>query len=189
MKEDLLKRGLLVIGSFDTYASSSLQFYPTPMHTAYHPDEIELEEAKNFGKNICDISLRIQKGEVDLIPKFELIEDTWWAKNSKMATPEFFRKFSPKLEINVDKCTKCLQCQENCPGDAINIEASPPEIQNEGCIFCWFCEKSCPVGAIEADWSPMKEFSKSNLKKYIEILKQAEREGKFRPYVDYEKMY
>ncbi|WXG41976.1 MAG: EFR1 family ferrodoxin [Candidatus Freyarchaeum deiterrae] len=189
MKEELSERGFLVIGSFDSYSSTSLQFYPKIMHTANHPDEIELEEAEKFGEKICDISSRIKKGESELIPEFELIDTTWWANDSKKATPESLRNFSPKLKINLDKCTKCLACQENCPVNAINVEANPPEIQNEGCIFCWFCEKLCPVGAIEADWSLMKKIVKPNLKKYIEILKQAEREGKFRPYVDYEKIY
>ncbi|MFX0138546.1 MAG: flavodoxin family protein [Candidatus Hodarchaeota archaeon] len=61
MKEELNKKGYFVIGSFDSYSDSSIQFYPQPMHTAKHPDEIELEEAKEFGQKICNISLRIKK--------------------------------------------------------------------------------------------------------------------------------
>lgn len=188
MKEELNNKGYVVIGSFDSYSESSLQFYPKIMHTAGHPDEIELVEAKEFGQNICNISLRIKNGELDLIPKFELIENTWWAKDSKMMTPELLRKISPPLEINIDKCTKCLICQNNCPIDAINIENNPPEIQKDGCIFCWYCEKSCPNEAIEAVWSLMREYSRQNLKKYIKILKEAEKQGLFRPHVDYEKI-
>ncbi|MFX1339759.1 MAG: EFR1 family ferrodoxin [Promethearchaeota archaeon] len=186
MNEELNKKGYTVIGSFDSYGYSSLQFYPEPMHTEGHPDEIELKEAEEFGETICEISVRIQDGETGLIPKFELISNTWWARQSNQLTLEMLRKISPKFKINIDKCRKCLTCQENCPTDAIEIEANPPEIQKEGCIFCWYCEKACPEGAIEANWSLMEKASKSNLLGYIEALKEAESEGKFRPYVDYQ---
>ncbi|NVM01569.1 MAG: 4Fe-4S binding protein [Candidatus Helarchaeota archaeon] len=188
MNEALNKKGYLVIGAYDSYSESSIQFYPQPMHTAKHPDDIELREAEEFGQKVCEISLKIKKGEKSLIPKFELIENTWWARDSKLATPEALRSISPEFKINIDKCTKCLTCQENCPVDAIDVEADPPEIQKDGCIFCWFCEKLCPEGAIEADWASTRQLFKGNLKKYIRELKKAEEQGKFRPYVDYEKI-
>ena len=186
MSEGLSKKGYLVIGTFDSFSESFIQYYPKIMHTSNHPDEIEVNEATNYGESICDISLRIHKGESSLIPKFELIEDTWWAKSSKALTLDLLRKFNPKFEINIDKCTKCLTCQENCPADAINVEVDPPEIQIEGCIYCLYCEKSCPEEAIVADWDPMRVRARGNLKWYVSALKEAETQGKFRPYVDYE---
>ncbi|MFW9825552.1 MAG: EFR1 family ferrodoxin [Candidatus Thorarchaeota archaeon] len=188
MEEELKKKEYLVIGSFDSYSASSLQFYPEIMHTTDHPDKIELEEAFQFGKNICDISLRIENGESTLVPKFNLIEDTWWVKQNKTLTLEVLRQVFPKFEINEEECTKCLTCQENCPTDAIDVEANPPEIQKESCIFCGFCEKVCPEKAIKTDWKLMSVGSKGNLKRYVQELKKAEEQGKFRPYVDYEKI-
>ncbi|MFW9864685.1 MAG: EFR1 family ferrodoxin [Candidatus Thorarchaeota archaeon] len=188
MEEELKKKGYTIIGTFDSYSASSLQFYPEIMHTINHPDEIELEEAYSFGKSICDTSLRIKNGETSLIPKFELIDDTWWAQDSKKLTPELLRNIFPKFKINAELCTKCLACQDECPTDAIDIEAHPPEIQKESCIFCGYCEKLCPEGAIETDWKFMRIASKGNLEKYVQELKKAEEEGKFRPYIDYEKI-
>jgi len=188
MQEELGKNGYIVIGNFDSYSASSLQFYPEIMHTIKHPDEIELEEALNFGKNICDVSLRVKNGETNLIPKYDLIEDTWWAKQSKTLTLDVLRRIFPKFEINEDTCTKCITCQEKCPTDAIDVEAEPPEIQKESCIFCGYCEKVCPEGAIETNWKLMRVGSKGNLKMYVQELKKAEEQGKFRPYVDYEKI-
>jgi len=188
MSEGLKKRGYLVIGSYDSYSDSSIQFYPEVMHTAHHPDDIELEEAKKFGEEICGVSTSVQQGKSELLPRFELIEDTWWAQQTKMLTPELLREISPAFQINTDKCVQCLTCQDNCPGNVINVQAEPPEIQNEGCVFCWYCEKACPEGATEADWTDMRRNSCYNLQRYVEILKEAEKEGKFRPYVDYEKI-
>ncbi|MFX0080624.1 MAG: EFR1 family ferrodoxin [Candidatus Hodarchaeota archaeon] len=188
MKEELSKNEYLVIGNFDSYSASSLQFYPEIMHTIKHPDETELQEALDFGRSICNVSLRVKNGEIDLIPKFNLIEDTWWAKQSKTLTLDILRRIFPKFEINEDICTKCLTCQENCPTNAIDVEANPPEIQKETCIFCGYCQKACPEEAIETDWKLMRVGSKGNLKLYVQELKKAEEQGIFRPYVDYEKI-
>ena len=188
INEGLKEQGYQVIGAFDSYSDSSLQFYPTPMHTQGHPDAQELQEAEEFGEKICLISDKVLKGETNLIPQFELVTDTWWYRDSKMATIDVLRHISPKLIINEENCTKCLTCQEECPGDAIDISVDPPEIQKEGCIFCWACEKICPEGAIEADWTDMQTTFKGNLRKYVKLLKAAEAEGKFQPHIDYQKI-
>lgn len=188
MNEELANRGYIVIGTFDSYSESSIQFYPKIMHTQNHPDEKEIEEAIEFGEKIYDISLRIQKGEKNLIPTFKLVDDTWWFKQANMLTLDVLRQMYPVFKIDMSKCTQCLTCQNNCPGNTINIESDPPEVQMEGCIYCLYCEKTCPKGAIIADWGQMIRMSRGNLKLYVEALKEAENQGKFRPYVDYEKI-
>ncbi|MHA2009013.1 MAG: EFR1 family ferrodoxin [Promethearchaeota archaeon] len=188
MNEELKKKGYLVIGSFDSYSASSLQFYPEVMHTINHPDDLEIEDAVKFGEEICNISLQVKNGKAASLPDFKLVEDTWWAKESKAISLKSLRRFFPAFKIDTSKCTKCFSCQEECPVDAINIETDPPEIQMEGCIFCFYCEKLCPEGAIEADWSLTKKLSRGNLQKYVNALKESELKGKFRPYIDYEKI-
>jgi len=189
MDKQLSEKGIQVIGAFDSYGNSAMKIYPQPMHTAGHPDEIEIREAEEFGETICEISKKIQNGDMSLIPKFVFISNTWWNKQSEQLTPEFLRKVSPKFVINEDVCTKCLACEEICPVDAIDIEANPPEIQKESCISCYYCEQSCPVGAIETDWTRFAKISRGNLPRYIEELELAEKQGKFRPYVDYRNIY
>lgn len=188
MWEGLTKQGYTVIDSFDCYSESSIQFYPDIMHTAHHPDDLEIKEAGEFGEQVCSKSSKVQNGEVNLIPEYKLIDDRWWSRESKNISLDVLRKISPQFKINEEKCSKCYICQEKCPVDAIDVDAEPPQIQKEGCISCWFCEKICPENAIEADWSFIKKSSRGNLKKYIEALKEGERQGKFRPYVDYEKI-
>ncbi|MFX1258169.1 MAG: flavodoxin domain-containing protein [Promethearchaeota archaeon] len=77
--EQLTKKGFVVICSFNSYSEYSFQINLKIMNTAKHPDNFELQEAKNFREKICNISLRIQNGESNLIPKFGLIENIWWA--------------------------------------------------------------------------------------------------------------
>ncbi len=188
MQKGLKERGYIVIGAFDSYADASLQFYPKIWHTEGHPDEIELADAERFGRGICDASRKVRTGVLKMIPEFELVDDTWWSETSKRTTPASLRKVFPKFTINPDKCSKCLLCQESCPVDAIDIQADPPEIQKISCIFCLFCQKACPEDAIEGDWTQIKNATRGNLKKYVAVLKEAEKKGEFRPYVDYEKI-
>jgi flavodoxin/NAD-dependent dihydropyrimidine dehydrogenase PreA subunit len=188
MANALSEKGAKVVGTYDCYAASSLQFYPQPMHTHGHPDTIDIEQAVAFGSSIGAISQRIKNGDEKLVPTIERIDHTWWAEQSSVLTPELFRAVSPPLCIDTATCTKCLLCQEECPVDAIDIEAEPPQIQKANCIYCWYCEKRCPVRAIRADWSSFAKNARSNLAKYVEILQKAEAEGKFRPYLDYKKI-
>ena len=188
MQEGLKEKGYMVIDTFDTYASSSLQFYPEVMQTTGHPDKMELAEAEQFGKDICNRSTMIQNAAQEPVPEYLLIEDTWWAQDSRLLDPEHLGQLFPKFTIDSDKCTQCGMCQENCPVDAIDMDADPPEIQKDGCIYCMYCEKLCPERAILADWDSAKKLSRGNLKKYAKALKEAEEQGRFRPYVEYEKI-
>lgn len=185
MAEELIRKDFKVIGTFDSYSESSIQFYPEIMHTAQHPDEIELKEAYNFGKEMCN---KFEDTDNFKSIKFKLIEDTWWEKGTKNPNSEILRNFFPVFTINSDTCNECKICMDECPVDAIDVFSDPPAIQKEGCIFCWNCEKKCPSGAIEADWSQTIKNSRRNLAKYVTELKKGELSGKFRPYVDYEKI-
>jgi len=49
-----------------------------------------------------------------------------------------------KAKINVEKCTRCMECVEKCPQEAI----IPPVVLNEKCIGCEKC-KECSVDAID----------------------------------------
>jgi flavodoxin/ferredoxin len=188
MHKGLSNRGYQVIDAFDTYADSSLQFYPDVMHTTGHPDAAELSEAVEFGKNIFSKSLAVRSGELKTLPEFPLVEDTWWAAAAKVLTLENLKRSFPVFTIDTEKCTQCLECEENCPVDAITIDADPPEIQKDGCIYCLYCEKQCPEGAIIADWTQTTRMIRPNLIKYVQVLKEAQHRGEFRPYVDYEKI-
>ena len=68
MTESLQKKGIVVIGYHDTYADGTLPFYPYPTLTTGHPDEQDLEAAREFGRLIAERSQRIAEGDTSLIP-------------------------------------------------------------------------------------------------------------------------
>jgi NAD-dependent dihydropyrimidine dehydrogenase PreA subunit len=50
-------------------------------------------------------------------------------------------------ETNRDLCTRCGECVDICPVDAIAIKGDFPETDREWCIGCGLCLKPCPTSA------------------------------------------
>ena len=58
-------------------------------------------------------------------------------------------KFNVMPVINLERCTKCLKCEKDCPSNAITIETG--EISNS-CIHCGHCVAICPEMAVRPDF-------------------------------------
>jgi flavodoxin len=71
----LKKKGLIVIGYDDWYGSGNHAQNPGPWYTEGHPDEIDLEEAEAFGREMVMRSARISHGETNLIPEVPAMID------------------------------------------------------------------------------------------------------------------
>jgi len=68
----------------------------------------------------------------------------------------FFNRISIfRLQVNLDKCTKCDKCYRVCPMD-IKVYEDPNDID---CIRCLDCKHVCPEGAVSYEFSgsPLKE--------------------------------
>lgn len=159
----LKARGFTVIGMRDWYGGYIQS--PTPYYTDGHPDEIDLKEAEDFGREIVETSRRISAGEVELIPpvpehvltpQLLVLLDFYQAGHNPHAAP---------LTYNREKCLypKCTLCMDNCPMNYIDLSADPPIFGSEktkcdNWVGCTFCEMICPTGAIDGHW---EEFLKS----------------------------
>jgi ferredoxin len=182
MTDRLERKGALIVGYHDTYASSSLPFYPYPMQTHGHPDASELDEALLFGKEIVSRARKIAAGNLDLVPSLKPVREEWVKAASDM-TMELMDKVFPRLEIDEDRCVQCGDCADGCPVSGIDPEADPPRIQ-EPCIYCWCCVNRCPEVAIRADWSLMLALAPQNIANYRRWLDEAAAEGRFKWLLD-----
>src|SRR4030042_204507 len=63
----LREKGLVVIGFKNWYCAVYLPYVPKPYFTDGHPDEIDLNEAEDFGRELAERSQRIHNGETNLI--------------------------------------------------------------------------------------------------------------------------
>lgn len=195
----MTQRGLIVVGWNNWYCSVTLPDKPKPYFTDGHPDEIDLNEAKNFGREMAQRSMKIYAGEEQLIPALpkgreydELYPgrgSSWQLSKGKrqeitenMEPLEMLGLRSFGFKFNKEKCLypKCTLCIDNCPTHSINMSASPPIIRKR-CDRCWYCEQICPRGAIEVDWESIARLiNKYVVQDFTKISEEAEAKGRFR---------
>jgi len=177
----LQRRGLIVIGTRSWYCSCNLLFMPKPYPTDGHPDEIDLKEAEDFGKEMVERSRKISAGETDLIPPVPPVPPP---VPKKEVYDEIDSRFRDMLKFHEEKCTypECRLCMDNCPMDGIDLSVRPPILLNP-CIKCCFCMFICPTGALDIeDWLDMASptIIETVPSVFVPALAQAEAEGRFR---------
>ena len=175
----LKKKNALVIGFHNTYADITVPYYPRPSYTSGHPDPMDLEEARIFGREIAERTPRITDQNSPLIPPPGPVSSEGWIKDSYRLTEEVLKQVMPKLCLNTETCIQCHECEENCPVQGIYIEADPPRLQSP-CIFCFRCVTICPTASIGADWEPLLAMVPANYKRYKEELDRVTARGEFR---------
>jgi len=62
-----------------------------------------------------------------------------------------------------DNCTRCGDCYEHCPADAITIGDVKAHINKKRCIGCGECVAVCRFGAVKFDWSAENEMLQKNI--------------------------
>ena len=154
----LKAKGFTVIGWRDWYGSAHFQVAPQPYFTDGHPDEIDLNEAEDFGAEMVEKSQKISAGETDLIPPLPELTLT----PQLLVLLDFYQSgHNPhgRLKYDREKCTypKCRLCVDHCLMSYIDLSADPPRYGSEGdeCdmwMGCTFCELICPTDAIHCDW-------------------------------------
>lgn len=199
------QRGLTMIGWNDWFCAAYFPDIPKPYFTDGHPDEIDLKEAEDFGREMVERSRRIYAGETQLIPKFpkgreydeiyqprppmpagEMPREMPKRAMSMMKT--FYNAETLPFTVNKEKChyPKCTFCIDNCPMDAIDFSVDPP-LFNINCARCFLCEMACPHGAIDFDYGPMHEIHWKDmvppLQRSLEVF---EAQGRFRRLVPLE---
>jgi ferredoxin len=203
----LSQRGLTVVGWRNWYCAVTMPEKPKPYFTDGHPDAIDIEEAKAFGRDVAERSRRIFAGETDLIPVLpqgSQYDDlypgrgsSWQLKKDRKPSPTPAARLleqtglrSFDFTFHREKCLypECTLCIDNCPTGSIDMSADPP-IGGKRCDRCWYCEQLCPRGAIEIDWPAIAKVINEHVAPgFIEIYKEAQARQRFRPLVPLEKV-
>jgi flavodoxin/ferredoxin len=190
--------GFKVIGWKNWYCSAWVPEHPKPYFTDGHPDEIDLEEARKFGREMAFKSPEIAAENVSLpeLPQGLEYHELYPGPGSTDRIRNFQKKGisgyreirelldlrSFDFKINRERCLypRCTLCIDNCPTQSINFSVSPV-IFRKNCDRCWFCEQICPRGAIEVDWAPVAAFvDKYILADWFKTAEEAVAKGRFR---------
>jgi flavodoxin/ferredoxin len=193
VSQAMIAKGLTIIGYNDWFgAAHQLPFLLNVHPCEGHPDEVDIKEAKDFGREIAERAMRIASGETDLIPKLPQGPDAdplWKPEppRRQSGNRDALNLARKEMRINTEKCTypKCRLCIDTCPTNSLDFTKTPPGIK-EGCMACMTCEGICPTGAIEIDYERLfkdnvKEISAMGLDHpFIKHLRDAESRGHFR---------
>ena len=169
----LKKKGLTIIGYGSWYGSVFQVLHaPKPYLTDGHPDEIDLREAEDFGREMAERARRIAAGETDLIPELPRGPgaDSLWQSHEvfrafppppqpgePMRSRPPFRESPAKRIVNMEECTypTCTLCVDVCPVNAIDF-SKQPVVFRKSCLNCALCDKMCSQSAIEVDAETMR---------------------------------
>ena len=84
------------------------------------------------------------------------------------------RLMSAMFEWDQSKCTGCLLCRDNCPGDAISYTDGKISISDHACRYCMHCQLACPADAISIDQRGYRFFQRGMALTTREVLKTFE---------------
>jgi len=83
-----------------------------------------------------------------------------------------------------DDCTRCGECFEHCPADAITLDDIKAHIDQESCIGCAQCLAVCRFNAVKCNWGEETEaLQKSVAEHALGVLKGKENRAAFFNYI------
>ena len=171
----LHQKEMVVVGSYHCYADVFVPGIPYPWFTTGHPDEIDLNEAESFGRQMADLSQKITRGEAGPISKPKMAE---WGQPLQA-------RLSMTLKREKCRYPECRLCADNCPVNGIDLSVEP-FVFRRNCISCFFCEQVCPYSAIEVDWEILWRTGQPRWRGYQKAAQKAERQGLLRRYYEVE---
>lgn len=187
-------KGLIISGWNDWFGGLSQSMGPNPYYTDGHPDQIDIDEAEAFGREIVERSQGILNGQTGLIP--DLLTGTAYIERYGIMGPPPPEGEEPKimeppvkavLVLDKEKCKypNCTTCMDNCPTHSINPSLTSPH-NSKTCEGCMFCEQVCPTGALSKDMGVNKNSDPTMFIEAARQLFEAKELRKFRSIVPFD---
>jgi len=131
-----------------------------------HPDSSDDEMIKELVKIVAG---KMKRGDLGQMP-LERIDYQKEAVRQSMLDRSFeaVKKMAPPRKVDLDACTQCGICVEQCPVHCLVCDPFPQF--GDDCILCYNCVRLCPEHAIKSnlDVSQAEIMGKKMAEKYAE---------------------
>jgi uncharacterized protein (DUF362 family)/NAD-dependent dihydropyrimidine dehydrogenase PreA subunit len=88
-------------------------------------------------------------GKLEALPDFKLPPLGGEASTANPAVQAFLESRTRlRPQADPDRCTACGTCVDQCPVQALSLEADLPVVDPDLCITCFCCQEMCPEKAI-----------------------------------------
>lgn len=154
LMQPLVKKAFTIIGWNDWYGSASHVLHmPSPYVTDGHPDEIDLQEAEAFGREMAERARRIYAGEKDLIPDIPSGPDAdpLWQKGGMDVMDIDMSAIGGEMTGQVPGSGAEGPDEGGGPGGMMTYADEIPKIDMAKCVYprCTACADNCVEGAID----------------------------------------
>lgn len=158
LAEALVDSGFGVLGGIKVPTEHSLLRGAEERLGAGNPNQQDLEKVGDFAKQTIEKFVSSAPAGLPL-EAFEWQSDLV-KQSAAEASLNNLKAMMPPMEVNLDECTQCGDCAENCPTG--NISMDPDPVFGDACIMCFNCLNDCPVQAVKNPATPIlgKEISK-----------------------------
>ena len=90
------------------------------------------------------------------------------------------RQHSVLKPVVNERCTRCGECYEYCPVDAITVDDIKAHIDQDKCIGCAECLAVCRFGAVQFDWGAQNQMLHKNIAEHaLGVIKGKEDRSAF----------
>ena len=107
------------------------------------PKQEWVDDSLKFGEYIAPILEKYNRKELK-IPSYRFILTPSYPL-SLFYNHWFLTRFF-KIDVDLNKCTKCMVCVKQCPTGKMRVESFPN--QKGCCIGCYGCVNACPENAV-----------------------------------------
>lgn len=191
----LEEKKMIVVGWEDWYGGNVNPLSEKPYYTDGHPDDFDLKEALDFGKDMMEKCIRIANGNHSLIPRLPQGQD-YAARYGELRpsaptekSPNKTEDKKPVILLNREICNfpACSLCKDNCPAKSIDPSRENP-MDESSCEHCHFCEFLCPTGAITFPRRMHIDKNNPTFKKLTDELLEYKELRRFRPLVPFDEV-
>ncbi|ABW67544.1 EFR1 family ferrodoxin [Desulfosudis oleivorans] len=160
------EKKMTVLGGIKVAARHSMLWQSDAPLGKGRPDEKDMAEVARFAQAV--MGKASADGKAGPLPEDALNYQRQEVQEAaKAAGLHVIKPMLLPFDVNIDACTQCGLCVENCPTANITLEEGP--VFADRCVVCFNCVRVCEPGAISSKVLP---FIEADLHKRLDFFRE-----------------